>query len=202
MAGARAGVYYGALNAVGGSLRNSQFKAWDCRSNSFTPGTLVLMADGTAKAIDEVELGDWVLADDPETGERGARQVTDLIVGRGRKELIDIELGDGETYFYLGFIDEYSQYIVHWERLSGMDGQGVSGCGWNGVVVTELCSSTVGCCLPGAANLAILSATIRFCFISNGTTHRERELSVKPSGSVARRGGRVDCGLDFAGRVS
>jgi len=30
------------------------------------------------------------------------------------------------TYFYLGFIDEYSRYIVHWELLSGMDGHGVS----------------------------------------------------------------------------
>jgi putative transposase len=33
---------------------------------------------------------------------------------------------NGETYFYLGFIDEYSRYIVHWELLTGMDGQGVS----------------------------------------------------------------------------
>lgn len=33
---------------------------------------------------------------------------------------------NGVTYFYLGFIDEYSRYIVHWELLSGMDGHGVS----------------------------------------------------------------------------
>jgi transposase InsO family protein len=32
----------------------------------------------------------------------------------------------GVTYFYLGFIDEYSRYIVHWELLSGMDGHSVS----------------------------------------------------------------------------
>lgn len=30
------------------------------------------------------------------------------------------------NYFYLGFIDEYSRYIVHWELLSGMDGARVS----------------------------------------------------------------------------
>jgi len=30
------------------------------------------------------------------------------------------------NYFYLGFIDEYSRYIVHWELLSGMDGERVS----------------------------------------------------------------------------
>lgn len=30
------------------------------------------------------------------------------------------------TYFYLGFIDEYSRYIVHWELLSDMGGHSVS----------------------------------------------------------------------------
>lgn len=33
---------------------------------------------------------------------------------------------NGIDYFYLGFIDEYSRYIVHWELLSGMDGLSVS----------------------------------------------------------------------------
>jgi transposase InsO family protein len=33
---------------------------------------------------------------------------------------------NGVDYFYLGFIDEYSRYIVHWELLSGMDGLRVS----------------------------------------------------------------------------
>ena len=33
---------------------------------------------------------------------------------------------NGVDYFYLGFIDEYSRYIVHWELLSGMDGPRVS----------------------------------------------------------------------------
>jgi transposase InsO family protein len=32
----------------------------------------------------------------------------------------------GVTYYYLGFIDEYSRYIVHWELLSSMDGNSVS----------------------------------------------------------------------------
>ena len=36
------------------------------------------MADGTTKPISEVEVGDWVLAEDPETGERGPRRVTHL----------------------------------------------------------------------------------------------------------------------------
>jgi transposase InsO family protein len=33
---------------------------------------------------------------------------------------------NGATYFYLGFIDEYSRYLVHWELLTGMEGQTVS----------------------------------------------------------------------------
>lgn len=63
-----------------------------CRTNSFIPATLVLMADGTIKPIADVEVGDMVLASDPETGERGPRRVTDTIVGDGIKELVDVEI--------------------------------------------------------------------------------------------------------------
>ncbi len=45
---------------------------------SFTPETLVLMADGSTKPISQVEVGDMVMAVDPETGERGPRKVTKL----------------------------------------------------------------------------------------------------------------------------
>lgn len=64
-----------------------------CRTNSFVPGTKVLMADGSTKAIDDVEIGDVVLAADPETGERGPRRVMDTIVGDGVKELVEIRVG-------------------------------------------------------------------------------------------------------------
>nr|WP_307175341.1 Hint domain-containing homing endonuclease [Streptomyces africanus] len=37
--------------------------------NSFTPDTKVLMADGSTKRIKDVDIGDRVLATDPETGE-------------------------------------------------------------------------------------------------------------------------------------
>jgi RHS repeat-associated protein len=62
--------------------------------NSFTAGTLVLMADGSTKPIERVRVGDRVAATDPETGERGARTVTATIVGDGDKALIDIRVGD------------------------------------------------------------------------------------------------------------
>ncbi|MCF4135968.1 RHS repeat-associated core domain-containing protein [Streptomyces sp. Tue 6430] len=45
----------------------------------FLAGTDVLMADGTTKDIEDIELGDKVQATDPETGETGPREVTRLI---------------------------------------------------------------------------------------------------------------------------
>jgi RHS repeat-associated protein len=43
---------------------------------SFVGETLVLLADGTTKPISQVEVGDEVLATDPETGLQGPRMVT------------------------------------------------------------------------------------------------------------------------------
>ncbi|MFF3379928.1 polymorphic toxin-type HINT domain-containing protein [Streptomyces sp. NPDC002680] len=54
----------------------------------FLAGTDVLMADGTTKDIEDVEVGDEVQATDPETGEFGPRKVTRLIV-----------IADAEKYF-------------------------------------------------------------------------------------------------------
>ncbi|WP_402462181.1 polymorphic toxin-type HINT domain-containing protein [Isoptericola aurantiacus] len=66
-----------------------------CRRNSFDAGTLVLMADGTRRAIEDVGLGDEVIATDPETGEQGPREVIDLIRHGGLHTMVDVELADG-----------------------------------------------------------------------------------------------------------
>ncbi|SDJ02803.1 polymorphic toxin-type HINT domain-containing protein [Nonomuraea jiangxiensis] len=58
--------------------------------NSFVPGTTVLMADGTRRPIEEVRLGDEVLATDPETGETSARPVVATILGEGHKHLVEV----------------------------------------------------------------------------------------------------------------
>ena len=58
--------------------------------NSFTPGTGVLMADGGHKPIEDVRVGDQVVATDPETGLTVARPVTALIVGDGNKHLVEV----------------------------------------------------------------------------------------------------------------
>ncbi|WP_406499494.1 polymorphic toxin-type HINT domain-containing protein [Streptomyces sp. NBC_00846] len=61
-------------------------------SNSFTPGTRVLMADGTTKPIEEVRIGDEVLATDPDTGETKPRKVTAEIKGHGLKHLVKVTI--------------------------------------------------------------------------------------------------------------
>lgn len=62
--------------------------------NSFTGETAVVMADGSRKAIKDIEVGDQVLATDPETGERGPRKVTALIESSGHKQLVDISIAN------------------------------------------------------------------------------------------------------------
>ncbi|MFB8121893.1 polymorphic toxin-type HINT domain-containing protein [Streptomyces bacillaris] len=65
--------------------------------NSFTPGTEVVLADGTTKPIEDVKIGDEVLATDPETGETRAEKVTAEIQGTGAKNLVKITIDtDGD----------------------------------------------------------------------------------------------------------
>ncbi|GAA3809868.1 hypothetical protein GCM10023083_50660 [Streptomyces phyllanthi] len=66
-------------------------------SNSFTPGTKVLMADGTTKPIEKVENGDKVLATDPETGETSVETVTAEIKGEGVKHLVKVTIAIGDA---------------------------------------------------------------------------------------------------------
>ena len=69
-----------------------------CRRNSFVPGTLVLLGDGTTRPIEDVVAGDEVLATDPDSGEASSQEVLELIVGSGVKELVTLGVdsdGDG-----------------------------------------------------------------------------------------------------------
>ncbi|WP_083852967.1 Hint domain-containing protein [Saccharomonospora glauca] len=66
--------------------------------NSFALGTRVLLADGSTKPIEEVELGDRVVATDPETGESGPQKVVATIVGQGEKNLVEVTVDvDGDA---------------------------------------------------------------------------------------------------------
>ncbi|MDT0347784.1 polymorphic toxin-type HINT domain-containing protein, partial [Streptomyces litchfieldiae] len=62
--------------------------------NSFAPGTQVLMADGTTKPIEDVKIGDEILATDPETGETGPRTVTAELANTGDKNLVTLTVTD------------------------------------------------------------------------------------------------------------
>ena len=44
---------------------------------------------------------------------------------RWATDLMYVKVGEA-FYYYVGFLDEYSRYIVHWELLSNMDGDSVS----------------------------------------------------------------------------
>ncbi|WP_371659893.1 ricin-type beta-trefoil lectin domain protein [Streptomyces sp. NBC_00280] len=68
-----------------------------CTNNSFTPETRVLMADGSTKAIKDVEVGDKVVATDPETGETRVETVTSEIKGKRLKHLVKLTIdNDGK----------------------------------------------------------------------------------------------------------
>ncbi|WP_170166737.1 RHS repeat-associated core domain-containing protein [Lentzea atacamensis] len=70
--------------------------ATKCLVNSFVPGTRVLMADGSSKPIEQIKLGDQVLATDPETGQSRAEGVVRTIVGDGSKNLVQLTV-DGQS---------------------------------------------------------------------------------------------------------
>ncbi|MFI7578687.1 ricin-type beta-trefoil lectin domain protein [Micromonospora sp. NPDC049497] len=73
------GALGGALGLAGKVAGKSARKlTGGCKKHSFAPATLVLMADGSTKPIEEVENGDQVIATDPETGETQAQPVEQL----------------------------------------------------------------------------------------------------------------------------
>ncbi|MFB6808696.1 polymorphic toxin-type HINT domain-containing protein [Streptomyces sp. NPDC056387] len=65
-----------------------------CKLNSFPTGTRVQMADGTTKAIQDVRIGDTVLATDPQTGDTRPQQVTATITTPDDKDFTDLTLTD------------------------------------------------------------------------------------------------------------
>ncbi|GIF00649.1 polymorphic toxin-type HINT domain-containing protein [Paractinoplanes rishiriensis] len=64
----------GAMGAKG--PRPGQPRASSC--NSFAPGTLVLLADGFRRAIEDVQVGDVVVTTDPESGKTTTKKITAL----------------------------------------------------------------------------------------------------------------------------
>jgi RHS repeat-associated protein len=85
-----------------------------CMRNSFAAGTLVLMADGTRKPIEQVQPGDMVMAGDPENDIVRPEPVEVVIVGHGLKHLYDIQV-DGDvieaTYNHPFWVIETQSFV-------------------------------------------------------------------------------------------
>ncbi|GIF76123.1 polymorphic toxin-type HINT domain-containing protein [Asanoa siamensis] len=87
-----------AAKAKAKTKRNSDGGGCACKcANSFVAGTVVVLADGTRKAIEQVEPGDTVLATDPRTGRTEARQVTHTIRTDSDKEYVEVTVQGGDT---------------------------------------------------------------------------------------------------------
>ncbi|MEV4276958.1 polymorphic toxin-type HINT domain-containing protein, partial [Actinoplanes xinjiangensis] len=61
-----------------------------CRTSSFAPGTRVLLADGRSEEIENLQVGDSVLATDPTLGRTGARMVTATLANYGSKDIVEL----------------------------------------------------------------------------------------------------------------
>jgi RHS repeat-associated protein len=85
---------------------------------SFSGDTQVVLANGTTKPISEMAIGDEVLPEDPETGERGPREVTHLWVHRDT--LIDLtidgaQLATTEDHPFWNHTDQ------QWQRADALE---------------------------------------------------------------------------------
>jgi RHS repeat-associated protein len=86
---------------------------------SFAGDTEVLMADGTHKPIEDVEVGDKVLAADPETGETGPRVVT--AVWHHQDSVMDLAMADGAVVTTTEDHPYWNATDSAWEQADQLD---------------------------------------------------------------------------------
>ncbi|MGW4728486.1 polymorphic toxin-type HINT domain-containing protein [Streptomyces shenzhenensis] len=63
-----------------------------CFKHSFVPGTDVLLADGTTKPIEKIQVGDKIVATDPTTGTTTTREVVATIITEDDKDFVDLTI--------------------------------------------------------------------------------------------------------------
>ncbi|WP_327178569.1 HINT domain-containing protein [Streptomyces sp. NBC_01335] len=80
--------------------------------HSFLPGTGVLLADGTHKAIEDVEVGDEVVTTDVETGKTTERPVADTITTVGDKDFTEVSIRDGGEYSSIIATDTHPFWVT------------------------------------------------------------------------------------------
>ncbi|WP_251057348.1 RHS repeat-associated core domain-containing protein [Streptomyces sp. ISL-94] len=112
----------GALQSAKARLKKS------CEvKHSFLPGTQVLMADGTTKNIEDVQLGDKITTTDPSSGETTAREVAGTIVTEDDKDFVDLTIaaGNGDaalvtTVTHPFWVENESRFVEAGELEPGM----------------------------------------------------------------------------------
>ncbi|GAA0927045.1 polymorphic toxin-type HINT domain-containing protein [Streptomyces thermoalcalitolerans] len=78
----------------------------------FLAGTGVLMSDGTTKDIEDIKVGDKVLATDPKTGATSEREVTATIVTDGDKHFVDLTITTPDGLEKLVATHEHPFWVV------------------------------------------------------------------------------------------
>ncbi|MBE1874807.1 RHS repeat-associated core domain-containing protein, partial [Myceligenerans pegani] len=89
---ATGGVGFAAKGGIKGIKRLAQGAKGAGKLCSFAGSTPVLMADGSKKPIEDIEVGDEVIATDPTTGEQAAKKVTHVWVHQD--DLFEFEVDD------------------------------------------------------------------------------------------------------------
>jgi hypothetical protein len=79
--------------------------------NSFVPGTRVLLADGRSEEIEDLRIGDTVLAADPVGGRTGGRAITATISSTGIKNLVDLDVVDGDRTATISATDNHPFWV-------------------------------------------------------------------------------------------
>ncbi|MFJ8604315.1 DddA-like double-stranded DNA deaminase toxin, partial [Streptomyces shenzhenensis] len=89
-------------------------------AHSFPAGTMVLMADGASRPIEQIQTGDLVTATDPSTGETGPRTVTRTIHTPDDRNFTNLTLTDGSTLTSTSHHPYWSQNDQRWKNASDL----------------------------------------------------------------------------------
>ncbi|MGA5520996.1 DddA-like double-stranded DNA deaminase toxin [Streptomyces pseudogriseolus] len=89
-------------------------------AHSFPAGTKVLMADGTARPIEQIKTGDLVTATEPTTGETGPRRVTRTIHTPDDRNFTDVTLADGSVVTSTSRHPYWSENARAWKNASDL----------------------------------------------------------------------------------
>lgn len=103
---------------VGSFFRSRGTSSVERRLCSFSGEAEVLLAGGATKPISLVQIGDWVFAEDPESGERGAREVTHLWAHQDT--IIDLEI-DGHDVATTKDHPFWNHTDHAWQRADALD---------------------------------------------------------------------------------